>query len=409
LLGDPLRLRQVLVNLLGNAIKFTEVGQVVLEVAHAPAQESGALLFTIADTGVGIPPDKLESIFASFTQADSSTTRTHGGSGLGLAIAQRLVTMMGGKITVQSVVNKGSKFSFAIRFDPGSAKIASNRETVTSLIGSRVLVVDATHVNRLIARELMMSCGAETGEAESGEQALGMVHEARGSGRPYQIVLLDLRMPGTDGLEVARQIREGRFAVESLIPMLSSDDLQPQLERLRELALDVYLVKPITRKQLFEAICRVLAASNRQSVEPMPKRSALSVVKRAAGEVRKQHVLVAEDSPDNRMVISAFLRREPYEIDFAENGEIAVDRFRAGSYDLVLMDIQMPKMDGLAATRSIRQWEASHTLGHTPIVALTASVLEDDVQAALAAGCDLHLNQPIYLSCSRRCAGPLHC
>ncbi len=395
LLGDPLRLRQVLVNLLGNAIKFTELGQVLLEIDRAPSQEPGALRFTVADTGIGIPADKLDSIFANFTQADSSTTRTHGGSGLGLAIAQRLVTMMGGHISLQSVVNQGSKFSFAIQFDLASRKIVPNRQVVTSLIGYRVLVVDDYQVNRLIAREMMMSCGAEVGEADSGEQALAAVHEARDNGRPYQIILLDMRMPGMDGLEVARRIREDHLPVEPLILMLSSDDLKPQIERLREVALDAYLVKPITRKELFEAIYRVLKDSNRDGAKPMPQRPALSVANGAAGGVRKQRVLVAEDSPDNRMVIAAFLRREPYEIVFAENGEIAVARFRAQAFDLVLMDIRMPKMDGLAAARCIRQWEADHAMGRTPIIALTASVLEDDVRAALAAGCDLHLGKPI--------------
>jgi signal transduction histidine kinase/CheY-like chemotaxis protein len=394
LVGDPLRLRQVLVNLIGNAIKFTELGQVVLEVEHTPAQGSGVLLFTVADTGIGIPPDKLESIFANFTQADSSTTRTHGGSGLGLAIAQRLVTMMGGQISLHSVVNQGSKFSFAIHFDTASRKIAPNRQVMTSLIGYRVLVVDDHQVNRLIAREMMMSCGAEVGEAGSGEQALAAVHEAHDNGRPYRIILLDMRMPGMDGLEVARRIREDHLPVEPLILMLSSDDLKPQIE-LRDLALDAYLVKPITRKELFEAIYRILKDSNRESARPMPLRQAVSVANGATDDLPKKRVLVAEDSPDNRMVISAFLRREPFEIDFAENGEIALRRFQSQVYDLVLMDIQMPKMDGLAATRGIRQWEADHAVARTPIIALTASVLEDEVRAALAAGCNLHLGKPI--------------
>ena len=265
LVGDPLRLRQVLVNLIGNAIKFTELGQVVLEVDHPPAQAPGVLLFTVADTGIGIPPDKLDSIFASFTQADSSTTRTHGGSGLGLAIAQRLVTMMGGQISLQSVVNQGSKFSFAIHFDLASRRIAPTRQVVKSLVGYRVLVVDDNQVNRLIAREMMMSCGAEVGEAESGEKALAVVHEACDEGRPFKIILLDMRMPGMDGLEVARRIREDHLPVEPLILMLSSDDLKPQIERLRELELDAYLVKPITRKELFEAIYRVLKDSNSEA------------------------------------------------------------------------------------------------------------------------------------------------
>ena len=395
LVGDPLRLRQVLVNLLGNAIKFTELGQVVLDVSQAPARAPGTLLFAVADTGIGIPADKLEAIFASFTQADSSTTRTYGGSGLGLAIAQRLVGMMGGRISLKSVVNQGSTFSFVVHFGLAARKIEPNRHVVTSLVGYRVLVVDDYQVNRLIAREMMMSCGAEVGEAESGERALAAVREARDSGRPYQIILLDMRMPGMDGLEVARRIREDHLPVEPLILMLSSDDLKPQVERLREVALDAYLVKPITRKELFEAIYRVLQDSNRDGARPMPQRQASGVANGASTDAHKKRVLVAEDSPDNRMVISAFLRREPFEIDFAENGEIAVDHFRSQAYDLVLMDIQMPKMDGLAATRSIREWERDHAMGRTPIIALTASVLEDDVKAALSAGCDMHLGKPI--------------
>jgi signal transduction histidine kinase/DNA-binding response OmpR family regulator len=358
LVGDPLRLRQVLVNLIGNAIKFTELGQVVLEVEHTPAQAPGVLLFTVADTGIGIPPDKLESIFASFTQADSSTTRVHGGSGLGLAIAQRLVTMMGGQISLQSVINQGSKFSFAIHFDLALTRIAPNRQVVTSLVGYRVLVVDDNQVNRLIACEMMMSCGAEVGAAESGERALAAVHEAHDSGRPYQIVLLDMRMPGMDGLEVARRIRADHLPVKPLILMLSSDDLKPQIERLREFALDAYLVKPIRRKELFEAIYQVLKDSNSESARPLPQRQVSSGANGATDDLLRKRVLLAEDSPDNRMVISAFLRREPYEVDYAENGEIALNRFRSQAYDLVLMDVQMPKIDGLAATRGIRQWEA---------------------------------------------------
>jgi CheY-like chemotaxis protein len=198
-----------------------------------------------------------------------------------------------------------------------------------------------------------------------------------------------------DGLEVARRIRDDHLPTEPLILMLSSDDLKPQIERLRELKLDAYLVKPITRKELFEAIYRVLAESNRNGVKPMPQRATAQPANNSNGKQHKGRLLVAEDSPDNRLVIAAYLRKEPYEIDFADNGRITVESFRAQSYDLVLMDIQMPEMDGLEATRLIRQWESEHDLGHTPVIALTASVLEEDVAKALAAGCDQHLSKPI--------------
>jgi PAS domain S-box-containing protein len=396
LLGDPLRLRQVLVNLLGNAIKFTELGQVVLEVDHAPGHEPGALLFTVADTGIGVPPDKLQDIFANFTQVDSSTTRKHGGSGLGLAIAQRLVSMMGGEISLQSTVNQGSKFSFTAPFGLAHRIISPSTQVVRSLVGHRVLVVDDNQINRLILREMMSSCGAEIDEAESGEQALAAVQQACADAKPFRIVLLDMRMPGMDGLEVARRIHQDHLPVEPLILMLSSDDLKPQVQRLRELALDAYVVKPITRKELFEAIYRLLDDSNRDGARPMPLCRPVHKPEPAADAgLPQRRVLVAEDSPDNRMVISAFLRGQPFQIDFADNGQVAVDLFRTNLYDLVLMDLQMPVLDGLAATRLIRQWETEHGRQRTPVIALTASVLEDDVRKAEAAGCDSHLGKPV--------------
>jgi two-component system sensor histidine kinase/response regulator len=211
------------------------------------------------------------------------------------------------------------------------------------------------------------------------------VHQGCASGWPFQIILLDMRMPGMDGLEVARRIREDHLPIEPLILMLSSDDLEPQIDRPRELTLDAYLVKPITRKQLFEAIHRVLAESNRNGTKPIPQWRPVERPTVPAGNLRKKRLLVAEDAPDNRVVISAFLRHELYEIDFAENGEITVERFQAQSHDAVLMDIQMPKMDGLAATCLIRQWEREHGGAHTPIIALTASVLEEDVRQAATA------------------------
>jgi signal transduction histidine kinase/CheY-like chemotaxis protein len=392
LIGDPLRLRQILVNLLGNAIKFTELGKVTLEVVHPPMRDPGILLFTVADTGIGIAPDKLELIFASFTQADSSTTRKYGGSGLGLAIAERLATMMGGQISVQSEANQGSKFSFTVRFDLASKVIVPGKQAALSLNGHRLLVVDNNQADRLILREMMTTRGAEVGEAESAEQALAAMHAASASGKPFRIVLLDMRM---DGLEVVQRIRDSHLPLEPVVPMLPSDDLKSQIERLHEFGLDSYLVKPITGNELFEVIDHVLEASNCKGTRPMPQSQPVKQDAGAAGNLSKSRLLLAEDSPDNRLVIAAFLRREPYDVDFAENGEIALDRFGAKSYDVVLMDIQMPVMDGLAATRLIRRWESQHGGGHTPVIALTASALEEDVRNAIAAGCDLHLAKPI--------------
>ncbi len=398
-IGDPLRLRQILINFLGNAIKFTEQGEVVLEVTRVGAsQDPAELRFSVTDTGIGISPAKLESVFSSFTQADSSTTRKYGGTGLGLAIAQRLVALMGGKISVESELNKGSKFSFTTRFALATRVISPTAHVILNLDHYRVLIVDDNQVNRLIAREMISNCGAEVSEVASGEEALAAIRQASDQGKPYRIILLDMRMPGMNGLEVAEKVRHEHLPTEPLILMLSSDDLRPQLSRLRELGLDAYLVKPITRKDLFNAISRVLRDANRNSNDALPT----LVVDRSLTAARrvkpKSIILVADDSADNRLLISAYLRREPCEVQFAENGKLAFDMFKSKEYDMVFMDVQMPEVDGLTATRLIRQWEVENHRARTPIIALTASALEEDVHRTLAAGCDMHLSKPIKKS-----------
>jgi PAS domain S-box-containing protein len=401
LIGDPLRLRQVLVNFLGNAIKFTEKGEVLLDVSRPPEpSEPGQLCFTVKDTGIGIAPAKLNEIFASFTQADSSTTRRYGGTGLGLAIAQRLVNLMGGTITLASEPGKGSKFSFTSRFDLATRVISPTAHVLLNLDHYRLLVVDDNQINRLIAREMISNCGAEVSEAESGEQALMAIRQASDQGKPYRIILLDMRMPGMSGLEVAQRIRQERLPTEPLILMLSSDDLKPQLLKLKELGLDAYLVKPITRRELFDAIGRVIQDANRNSADALKPRQTPPEAGGAATAAANHQVriLVADDSADNRLLIGAYLRREPFLLEFAEDGKAAVEKFKSFPYDMIFMDVQMPELDGLAATRQIREWEAANHRAATPIIALTAAALEDDVQRALAAGCDQHLSKPIKKS-----------
>ena len=396
LVGDALRLRQVLINLLGNAIKFTEQGEVILDVEREPGSNEGTeIRFTVSDTGIGIASDQLGSIFSSFTQADSSTTRKYGGTGLGLAIAERLVGLMEGRIRVESELNKGSRFSFTARFSLAGRVISPTSHVVLSLTGYRVLVVDDNQINRLVVREMVSSCGAEVSEAESGEAALAAIRQATAVGQPYRIILLDMRMPGMNGLEVAKTIRHEKLPTQPLILMLSSDDFRPQLARLKELGLDAYLVKPITRKELFEAIFRVIEDANRNSADTLPKRGARPAALVPAAEPAKTRILVVDDSADNRLLIGAYLRREPYQVDFAEDGKQAVEKFTANRYELVFMDIQMPEMDGLDATRAIRKWESEHRLDPTPIIALTAFALEEDVQRILAAGCDAHVAKPV--------------
>jgi two-component system sensor histidine kinase/response regulator len=388
--GDPLRLRQILINFLGNAIKFTEKGEVVLEVDRVgDSRDPAELRFTVADTGIGIAPAKLEAIFSSFTQADSSTTRKYGGTGLGLAIAQRLVALMGGQISVESELGRGSRFSFSTRLGLATRVISPTAHVVLNLDHYRVLVVDDNDINRLIAREMISNCGAEVSEAACGEEAL----------IAYRIILLDMRMPGMSGLEVAQKIRQEHLPTEPLILMLSSDDLKPQLSRLRELGLNAYLVKPITRRELFDAIGQVLRDANRNSCDALPNHVPEPPAPNERWDERpKPKILVADDSADNRLLIGAYLRREPCQLEFAENGQIAFDKFKSNQYDMVFMDIQMPEIDGLVATRLIRKWECENHRAPTPIIALTASALEEDVQRTHAAGCDLHLSKPIKKS-----------
>ena len=398
LVGDRLRVRQVLLNLLGNAVKFTASGQVMLTVEHdSDSDDPAHLHFSIADTGIGIAPDKLEDVFSSFTQADSSTTRQYGGSGLGLAIVRRLVALMGGRVWVESELGRGSVFHFTAHFQLQTDAPAEKIPAVTVMLsGVRALVIDDNFNNRLILREMLSSRGAEVDEAEDGLDGLERVERARASGVPYQLVLLDCRMPGMDGFQVAERLKAG-VEHDLTVLMLSSDDLKVQLTRLRALGLDAYLVKPVRRSDLFDAIGTAMAKHKNGPQDPSAAH-ALTPAPDAAEDCPTDHplrILLADDSKDNRLLIHAYLKDTAWQLDDAENGAIAVALMKAGSYDVVLMDIQMPVMDGLQATRAIRAWESEGGLARTPILALTASALEEDVRRTLDAGVDMHVSKPI--------------
>jgi PAS domain S-box-containing protein len=387
LVGDPLRLRQVLTNLLSNAIKFTEIGEVVLEVERVTST-CGAeqLKFSVSDSGIGIARNKLDSIFRNFTQADSSTTRKYGGSGLGLAIAHRLVRLMGGSLSVESEVRKGSRFSFTASF--GAVNSMNSTLVLSKLTGCRVLIVDDHHMSRLAAREMLEHCAMDVSEASGGDEALTAMLQAVLEGHPYRIVLLDLGMPGMDGYEMLQRMRAMRLPLHRVLPMLTCDKLKSQIDRLRAFGLTTRLLKPLARNVLLDAI-QPLAIDGIETRMLDP--TAAVPPHRTAGK----RILVAEDSPDNRLVIAAYLRREMHHLEFAEDGLEAFNKFTTGHYDLVLMDIQMPEMDGLDATRAIRQWEIEHGRAPAAIVALTAYALEEDARRSLAAGCNLHLSKPL--------------
>ena len=404
LVGDPLRLRQVIVNLLSNAVKFTEHGEIVLSVEMARADTgtgAAAIRFSVTDTGIGIPRDKIDSIFGAFTQADSSTTRKYGGTGLGLTIVKRLVEMFHGQITVESEPGRGSTFSFTAEFKtrPAPVTVALDAAGV-DLAGTRILVVDDTAVNRMILRETLTPRGVVVTCVESGQAALDEIDRAAAGGNPYRAVLLDCRMPGMDGIEVARRIRRRGLGPHErpIILMLTSDDLRATMERAREVSVEIFMIKPIRRADLFEALSRALGTAGASSQLTSPARHEgvdSTLGSDVFDEMRPLRILLADDSRDNRLLVRAYFKKTPHIIDEAENGAVAVEKFRTGIYDLVLMDIEMPIMDGYSATRAIRAMEMETGSRRVPILALTASVLAEALKHALDAGRDAYVVKPV--------------
>jgi len=389
LIGDPNRLRQVILNLIGNAIKFTNAGQVVLRVEKDPeSHEPGMLRFMIADTGIGIPQDKLGLVFDSFTQADSSTTRKYGGTGLGLSISKRLVNLMGGWIWADSVPGKGSTFYFTARFgiQPSPLRIASPVEI--NLHGVKTLVADDNATNRLILKEALSSWGAMVTEVPGGEETLAELQRAYAAAEPYQLLLLDCRMPDINGFQVLEKINETSGMAGMTVVMLTSDNRSPDIAQTYKLRLGGYLVKPIRRSDLLKAI--TIAISRSRGTAQQPSGPAPATV-----DIPALDILLVEDSSDNRLLIQSYLKKTPCRIQTAENGEIAVESFQTGSYDLILMDMQMPVMDGYTATRHIRQWERENHRRPIPIIALTANALHEEVNRSLEVGCNTHLTKPI--------------
>ncbi|MGO9603078.1 MAG: response regulator [Candidatus Binataceae bacterium] len=394
LIGDPLRLRQILLNLIGNATKFTERGDVTLTVERCEppaklAQEEVMIRFAVTDTGIGISKLHLDRIFANFSQADSSTTRKYGGTGLGLAIAKRLVELMGGEIRVESELGRGSTFSFTSRFRLDAAA-AGTDVTVASpdLAGMRALVGDASAINRSLLNQMLTARGARVTEASSCASVVGAIEQAAAEGEPYTLLMIASRMPETDGFQLARKARSIAGPDARVVLMLTSDDLTSQLQRLHQSGITYHLVKPIRRVELMNAIAHAMAPPAAVNATNGSRNGAVDIS-------RPLRILLADDSADNRALIVAFLKDTPCQVDTVEDGARVVERFKRETYDLVLMDLQMPVMDGDEATREIRRFERETRRSHTPIVALSASVLSESVAKSLAAGCDAHVGKPV--------------
>jgi signal transduction histidine kinase/CheY-like chemotaxis protein len=391
LIGDPVRLRQIIINLVGNAVKFTSQGEVVVRVTCLEQdEESVQLHMAVVDTGIGIPPDKQQAIFEAFSQADSSTTRRFGGTGLGLTISSQLVRMMEGEIWVESEEKKGSAFQFTARFKPSKEPLErAPRPLLKKLQDLRVLGVDDNDTNRLILEEMLKAWGMQPTLVDSGPAALGMMHRAANEGKPYDLVLLDAMMPDMDGIEVARQIHAHPELEGAVMLLLSSLDDQDYFGRMRELGVKSHLRKPITRSDLLDAIIDTLAIS-------LPAKEESPAVSLEA-ETESEHslrVLLAEDNKVNQAVAMAMLGKLGHAATVANNGVEVLQALAESSFDLILMDMQMPEMGGVEATEKIRLQERDEG-GHIPIVGLTANAMKSDEERCLAAGMDAYIPKPL--------------
>lgn len=386
--GDPGRLRQIILNLLGNAIKFTETGEIVIRVCQAPDNNDPMLLMiSVTDTGIGIPRNKLEKIFGSFNQVDSSTTRKYGGTGLGLTISKRLSEIMGGQMWVESQEGFGSTFYFTLRVEDGEPAIEIPPQRIVNLKGRRVLVIDDNDTNRLILKEILTQRGVIVTEAPNGTAGVRAFKEAKQCGKPFDVILSDCHMPEMDGFDVVNEIKKMGGNNRAVL-MLSSSNLTRDLQKARDVDLGGYLVKPVKSEDLFRAVSGTLTMS------PISDNRHLTTLEQKTF-VGRAPILLVEDNEDNRLLINAYLKKTSFEIVEAENGQVAVDKFSQGEYSLVLMDVQMPIMDGHTATREIRRWELENGREPTPIIALTAHAVKEDMEKSIHAGCNTHLSKPI--------------
>ena len=395
--SDPTRIRQVLINLIGNAVKFTEHGEIhVRAEVQRDLGSAYELRFSVRDTGVGIPEEKQKLIFESFAQADGSTTRQFGGTGLGLTISKQLAELLGGEIGVESEPGKGSTFWFTIRCGKAlSAEEEDDDDLTLALCGVRTLIIDDNTTNRHVLRKMLEKLGCQSVEAQSGPDGLGLLRESYEQGQPYRMILLDMQMPEMDGLEVARLIQFEGLGEHTSIILLSSLDQAFTSEELLALGISMTIRKPIRSRDLARALVEA-AHVKRSSQQAVPQVHVVSE-KEAGGQEKSfkgVNVLLAEDNLVNQKLTVRMLERRGVTVKVAHNGKEAVELFLKQSFDLILMDMQMPGMDGLQATVKIRILEKK-TDGHIPIIALTANAMAGDRERCLAAGMDDYLSKPI--------------
>jgi signal transduction histidine kinase/DNA-binding response OmpR family regulator len=382
--GDPSRLRQIILNLISNALKFTETGEILVTVSDT--KEPDTIEFSVTDTGTGIPADKLEAIFASFTQADSSTTRKYGGTGLGLTISRRLVEMMEGRIWVESTVGIGSRFIFRVKIPATPAHDANMPRQQGILTGMSVMIIDDHRSSRETMRLYVEYLGAMVTEQEEAQAALDYL----AANRNINLVLADAEMPDFDGFSLLRSLQESGAGLPAIL-VLNPGTLNLNHHKLAGLQPhQKYLTRPVKKKELFNHLIRLLSPEDRIRTLASASTDKLAI--------RPLRILLVDDNPDNRLLVNAYLKKLPYTIDEAENGEVAVNKYMQSEYDIVLMDVQMPVMDGREATRSIRRREQQLGKKMVPIVALTAHAIKEEIDLCIEAGCNAHLSKPVKKS-----------
>ena len=392
--GDPGRVRQILINLVGNAIKFTSHGEVAVKVYTERLEEGTAVLhFTVSDTGIGIHADKLAGIFESFNQADTSTTREYGGTGLGLTISKRLIEMMGGKLWVESEIGVGSSFHFTVRLRNAAVReeLPGGVAFPVVLQGVRVLIVDDNRTNRQILEGLVRQWGMQPTSSPDGHSALLDLAAAQAVGEPYRLILTDMHMPKMDGFALVENIKQRPEISTATIMMLTSGGQKGDAARCEELGISAYLVKPVRQHELRKAISKVLGLIEEAEAIPIVTRESLH---HAAEAKNRLSILLAEDNVINQKVMMRLLEKRGHHVTLVCNGRDALSALRDRSFNLVLMDVQMPEMDGLETTTMLRAMEGA-TRTHQNVVAMTALAMQGDRERCINAGMDGYLTKPI--------------
>ncbi|PKN90508.1 MAG: diguanylate cyclase, partial [Chloroflexi bacterium HGW-Chloroflexi-6] len=389
LIGDAFRLQQVLTNLLGNSIKFTESGQILLDV-QLKGEYDGAveLLFSVSDQGIGIPEDKQQKIFEAFSQVDSTMARKFGGTGLGLSISSRLVQLMGGHIWLESTPNAGSTFFFTILCQKQSGEKAIPQASPAFLEGKSILVVDDNPINQKILLQKLTHLGMRARTVSGGAEALQVLQEHLDAGTPFALAIVDIQMPDMDGFTLIEKIRQHPRLTQLPVIILTSAGLPEDKERSNRLGVHAYLLKPCRHKDLLKSISTVFVRAERlgPAVETPPGEETQKTL----------HILLAEDNLVNQKVAQGLLKKEGHSVVVANNGLEALEKYRAEHFDVILMDVQMPEMDGFEATAKIRSLEQG-TDRHIPIVALTAHAMKGYSEKCVAAGMDAYISKPIII------------